>query len=147
MSLSHVFLPSWLYSDVNSFLIGWCQMSTTQACVTCHMWHVYKIGKRIPFSKQCTYVTNPLYLCVTNYYILVFTVILLLPMVCFNLANASISWNTTYSTIVIFGLISTGHMNLFDSFLYSRVGSPDRTDFQQYPICKGVVVFKKQNCL
>ena len=74
---------------------------------------MYDIPARIPFSKQYRYVTNHLPLYVTNYYIFVFTVTLLLLTMCFSLVNTSKSSNTTFTTIVVFHQISKGPMYLF----------------------------------
>ena len=46
---------------------------------------------RIQFSKKYRYVTNHLYLYVTNYYIFVCRITLLLLTICLTLVNASIS--------------------------------------------------------
>ena len=55
---------------------------------------------------------------VTKYYIFVSTITLLLLTICLNLGNANISWNTTFTTIVIFGKISTGLIDLSCCFQF-----------------------------
>ena len=77
--------------------------------ICCHVWSVYGFGKRIPYSKQYRYVTNPLDLYVTNDYIFVWIATILLLIMCLTLVITNISWNTT---VVIFGHISTGPMDL-----------------------------------
>ena len=78
---------------------------------------------RIPFSTQSRYVTNHWHLYVTNDYIFVCTVILLLLTVGLNLVKANISWNTTFTTMVIFGQISIGTMDQFLSITYHFRGT------------------------
>ena len=114
MSLEHVFPHRWWHSDVYSSLIGWHKMLITQEWVTCcQVWCVYEICTRIPFSKQYKYVTNHMHLYVTNYYIFVFTVTLLLLTKCLSFINANNSSNTTYKTLVICHQISTSPRDLF----------------------------------
>ena len=68
MLLEHVSLSMLWYSDVKSSLIGSDKMSTTQEWVICcHVCCVWEIGMRIPFLKECRYVTNYLHLYVTDY--------------------------------------------------------------------------------
>ena len=89
-------------------------MSIIQKWVICwHLWCMYEIGMRIPFTKQYRYVRNRLHLGVTNYSFFFCTGILLLLNICCYLVNASISWNTRFTTIVIFGKISTDPVNVF----------------------------------
>ena len=42
-----------------------------------------------------------------------YTITILLFTMCYNLANVNISWNTTFTTIVIFGQISTGLIYIY----------------------------------
>ena len=59
------------------------------------------------------YVTNHLHLHITNYYIFVCAIPLLLLTVCFTLANANVSSSAACTTIVIFGQISTDPVDPF----------------------------------
>ena len=70
-------------------------------------WH------EIPFSKQDLYVMNHLHLCVTNCYIFVCTITLLLFIMYLSLVNANISSNMIFIPITIFGQISACPMDLF----------------------------------
>ena len=89
-------------------------MPITQEGVTgCQVWCLYEIGRRIVFSKQYSYVTNHLHLCVTNEYIFVFTVTLLLLLVYLSLVNANTLLNITFTTIFICHQISTCPRDLF----------------------------------
>ena len=78
----------------------------------CHVVLVYAFGMRIPFPKQYRYVTNHLYLYLTNYYIFVCTFTLFLLTICLAILNASIFSNMTFTPIVLFGQISSGPMDL-----------------------------------
>ena len=74
---------------------------------------LYEICMRIPFSKQYRYVTNHLHLYVTNYYIFVCRVTLLLHSMYLSLVNVNTSSNATFTTIVTCHQIGTGPMEFF----------------------------------
>ena len=71
---------------------------------------MYGTGMRIPFLR---YVMNHLHLFVTNNYSFVCTITLLLPTTCLTLAIANIFSDTTLTSIIIIGQISTSPMDLF----------------------------------
>ena len=80
-------------TDVNISMTGWHKMSITEEWVIHgHVWCAYEHGMRIPFSKQYRYVTNHLYSYVTNYYIFVCTLILLLLTAWHNFVSDNIPW-------------------------------------------------------
>ena len=66
-----------------------------------HVWCVYEIGTKIPFSKWYRYVINHLHLYVTNYYIFVCIITLLLLTMCLTQCQSFLKYNIP--TIVIFG--------------------------------------------
>ena len=68
------------------------QNTNTQEWVTCcHTLCLYKIDMKIPLLKEYRYVTNHLHVYVSNYYIFICTVILLLLAICHNFVNVNIS--------------------------------------------------------
>ena len=77
-------------------------------------WHMNSI---FPSSTGISQIIFTCELLITTFCL---TITSLLLTMCLTLVNASISWNTTFTTIVIFHQISTGHMELFFSlwFLY-----------------------------
>ena len=92
---------------------NWLTQNVSNSGIGYLLSHMYEIGMIIPFSKQYRYVTSHLHLYVTNYYIFVCTISLLLLIMCLTLVNADISRNTTFTTIVIFGQINICSMDLF----------------------------------
>ena len=77
------------------------------------MCHVYAIGMKFHFPKQYKYVTKYLLIYLINYYNFVYTVILVLCIMCLIAVNANVSSDMTFTPISIFGSISTGLMDLF----------------------------------
>ena len=114
MGLKHIFLCRLWHSHVNIFLIGW-HMSVTQEWVICfHMWCVYEIEMRIPFSKQYRYVINHLNLYVNKY----FHFFLHSNPITVYYMSGTISWKTTATTVLIFDQISTGP--IFTKYKYTH---------------------------
>ena len=89
-------------------------MSVTQKWITCcYMWCVYEVGIKFHFPNN-TCMSLIVHICIlvitTSF---VWTSTLLLLTTCLIIVNANISWNTTVTTIVIYGQFSTGPMDLF----------------------------------
>ena len=54
-------------------------MLASEEWIACsQVWYVYEIGMKVPFSKEYRYVRNHLHWYVTNYYIFVFTLTVLM---------------------------------------------------------------------
>ena len=87
-----------------------------------HVMYVWnENGMRIPFPNNAGMLQI---ICISMLLIATFfwTIILLLPIICYNVVNVVISWNKTFTNIVIFDQISTGPLFIIASTKNNKEG-------------------------